>query len=402
MNRPLLTDTGELSALVERHLDTDIYALDTEFHREKTYFPQVALVQLAVGDDLVLIDPLACDLAPLARLLDGPGTAIVHAGTQDLEVLELACGTAPSRLFDTQIAAGFLGLASASLASLLERELSVHLTKGDRLTDWLRRPLTPEQLGYAAADVEHLRLLASRLRTKLERKGRLAWVEDECELLRSRPRNRRVPEDAVLRLKEARRLKGASLRVATALAAWRERRAIALDLPVRHVLSDLAIIAIAQQQPKTPEALDRIRGVDHRHVRGEAGREILTAVQLGLNLGDRAQPRQPRPVEVAPELKPVIALVTSWVGQLARDHQIDPALLATRSDVESLLRGDPHSRLLVGWRAELVGDPVRRLVAGEAALAFGGDGHLVLERRSRRPFDAAPESELATEPGAAN
>jgi ribonuclease D len=384
---PVLTDTAELSALVQRHLDAEVYAIDTEFHRERTYFPQVALVQLAVGDELALIDPLTCDLRPLAALLDGPGTAIVHAGTQDLEVLELECGTIPARLFDTQIAAGFLGLPSASLASLLERELGVRLTKGDRLTDWLRRPLTPQQLDYAAADVEHLRPLADRLRRKLERRGRIAWVEAECELLRSRPRNRKVPEEAVLRLKEARRLKGRSARVATALAAWRERRAAATNVPVRHVLSDLAIIAIAQQQPTTPEELDELRGVDRRHLRGDAVREILTAVQVGLRLEDPPDAATSRPSELPPPLRPVVTLVTSWVGQLARDHQIDPALLATRSDVEGLLRGDAHNRLLHGWRADLVGVPVRRLVAGEAALAFDGDGRLVLERRSGQPID---------------
>jgi ribonuclease D len=388
MSRPLLVDTAELAALVERHVGADEYAIDTEFHRERTYFPQVALVQLAVGEELVLIDPLACDLKPLTRLLDGGGTAILHAGTQDLEVLELATGTVPSRLFDTQIAAGFLGLPSASLASLLERELSVHLAKADRLTDWLRRPLTDEQLDYAAADVAHLRLLAHRLREKLEHKDRLGWVQDECERLRTRPRNRRVPEDAVLRLKEARRLKGNAARVAAALAGWRERRAISLDIPVRHVLSDLAVIAIAQQQPTTSEGLEQIRGVDRRHVRGEAAHEILSAVQLGLRLPPPAEPVLGRAPEIPRELKPVVALVTSWVGQLARDHQIDPALLATRSDVEGLLAGDPDSRLLQGWRAELVGEPVRRLVAGEAALAFDGDGRLVLEQRSGMPIEA--------------
>jgi ribonuclease D len=381
------TVTDELAAIVERHRDAEVYAIDTEFHRERTYFPQVALVQLAVADELVLIDPLACDLAPLAGLLTGPGTAILHAGSQDLEVLDLACGAVPSRLFDTQIAAGFLGVASASLASLLERELGVRLTKGDRLTDWLRRPLTPEQLDYAAADVRYLRQLAERLARKLERRGRSAWVEAECELSRTRPRTRRVPEEAVLRLKEARRLKGSSARVATALAAWRERRAAALDIPVRHVLSDLAVIAIAQQQPSTPEEMDQIRGVDRRHLKGEAVREILTAIQIGLKLPDPPDNGPARTVPLGREVKPVVTLVTSWVGQLARDHQIDPALLATRSDVESLLRGDADSRLLEGWRAELVGDPIRRLVAGEAALAFDGDGRLVLERRSHQSID---------------
>jgi ribonuclease D len=158
-------------------------------------------------------------------------------------------------------------------------------------------------------------------------------------------------------------------------------------VPVRHVLSDLAIIAIAQQQPTTPEQLDELRGVDRRHLKGEAVREILTAVQLGLRLEERPEVSSPRPPDLPPPLKPVVTLVTSWVGQLARDHQIDPALLATRSDVEGLLRGDADNRLLQGWRAELVGVPVRRLVAGEAALAFSGDGRLVLEQRSHRPVE---------------
>jgi ribonuclease D len=381
----VVTETAELSALVARNLGAEVYALDTEFHREKTYFPQVALVQLAVGEDLALIDPLSVDLRALVPLLEGHGTAVVHAGTQDLEVLELESGTVPARLFDTQIAAGFLGLPSASLATLLERELSVTLTKGDRLTDWLRRPLTEQQLDYAAADVRHLRALADRLRRRLDRRGRLAWVEDECEVLRTRPRNRKIPEDAVLRVKDARRLKGTAARVATALAAWRERRAVALNLPVRHVLSDLALVAIAQHQPATPEDLDQIRGVDRRHLKGDAVREILTAVQLGLRLQEPAGYAAPRTPDLPPPLKPVVTLVTSWVGQLARDHRIDPAILATRSDVEGLLRGDGDNRLLTGWRAELVGGPIRRLVAGEAALAFDGDGRLVLEQRSRRP-----------------
>jgi ribonuclease D len=386
VSRPLVISSAELEALVDRHRRAVAYAIDTEFHRERTYFPQVALVQLAVGDEVVLIDPLACDLRPLAGLLEGPGTAVVHAGTQDLEVLELACGTVPARLFDTQIAAGFLGTASASLASLLERELGVGLAKGDRLTDWLRRPLSAEQLEYAAADVTHLLPLAGRLRAELARRDRLAWVEAECEALRTRPRGRRPPEDAVLRLKEARRLKGSAARVAAALAAWRERRAASQDIPVRHVLSDVAIVAIAQHQPVTAEALDQVRGVDRRHLRGEVVGEILAAVQLGLGARDRAATAA-RPADLPRQLKPVVTLVTSWVGQLGRDHHIDPALLATRSDVEALLRGDASSRLLTGWRAELIGEPVRRLVAGEAALAFDGDGRLVLERRSGRPID---------------
>ncbi len=163
------------------------YAIDTEFHRERTYFPQVALVQLAWADQTVLIDPLAIDLAPLGELLDGPGQCIFHAGTQDLEVLDLACGTVPKNIFDTQIAAGFLGLSSGSLASLLDRYMNIALAKGDRLTDWLQRPLTDAQLLYAAADVDNLLELTDILSAELVTLGRLDWALDESRLLLDRP-----------------------------------------------------------------------------------------------------------------------------------------------------------------------------------------------------------------------
>ncbi|MGF1596708.1 MAG: ribonuclease D [Acidimicrobiales bacterium] len=383
---PSVVETAtEFDRVVAAAAAADRYAIDTEFHRERTYFPQVALVQLAWDDQVVLIDPLQVDLKPLATVLDGPGLCVLHAGVQDLEVLDLATGTGPARLFDTQIAAGFLGLANGSLKALLERYLAVDLPKGDRLTDWLRRPLTDDQLHYAAADVEHLLALTDALHADLEAEERLAWAYDECELLRDRPHNRRVPEDAILRIKEARSLRGRSYMIATAVAAWRERRAAEDDVPVRQILSDLGIVAIAQQAPTQPEQLSGLRGIDRRHLRNGADQEILTAVRVGAKLPDEAV-RAPRVPELPRHLRPVVTLVTAWISQLARDHRLDPALLATRSDVESLLKGDDDSRLLHGWRTALVGAPIAQLVAGDAAVAFDGDGQLVLEARSWKPL----------------
>jgi ribonuclease D len=149
----LVSTDKELDSVVASALEADRYAIDTEFHRERTYFPQVALIQLAWDGGLVLIDPLEVNLKPLAALLEGDGVCIVHAGVQDLEVLDLSCGTIPKRIFDTQIAAGFLGVSTGSLTSLLDRFLGVSLPKGDRLTDWLRRPLTDDQLRYAACRI---------------------------------------------------------------------------------------------------------------------------------------------------------------------------------------------------------------------------------------------------------
>ncbi len=386
----LLTDQDDVDALVETLLTVERYALDTEFHRERTYYPQVALVQIAYHDadgvnTTVLIDPLETDLASFQPVMESDALCILHAGIQDLEVLELACGVVPQRLFDTQIAAGFLGISSGSLASLLDRYLNVHLAKGDRLTDWLRRPLTEDQLVYAAGDVDNLLELTDILVGQLEERGRLAWAEEECQLLLDRPRNKRSPEDAVNRIKEARSLKGKAYRVATAVAAWRENQASTINVPVRQVMPDIAVVAVAQQSPTSKTQLRNIRGLDGRHLKNGADEAVLAAVQEGQN-APTERTKTPRLPDLARELRPVVTLVTAWISQLARDHQLDPALLATRADVEGLLREDPGCRLLEGWRADLVGEPIRQLVAGEAAVAFDGGGRLVLEARSRQPL----------------
>lgn len=389
----LITDQETLEALVDEVCEADRYAIDTEFHRERTYYPHVALVQLAWEGGLALIDPLEVDLGPLARLLDGPGLCIMHAGTQDLEVLDLACGTVPAHLFDTQIAAGFAGVSTGSLMTLLDTFLNVTIAKGDRLTDWLHRPLTDEQLTYAAGDVLYLLELTDTLCADLESTGRLQWAEQESALLRDRPRIRRSPEDAVKRIKEARSLKGRTHRIATEVAAWRERRAANLDIPIRQVLPDIAVVAVAQQTPSDVDGLRKIRGLDSRHLRKGADQEILMAIQVGKKSTKR-EPAAPRTPELSRELRPVVTLVTSWISQLARDQRLDPALVATRADVEALLRKDA-SRLNEGWRAELVGGPIQALVSGHASLAFDGSGHLVLESRSGelwRPEDTEPEA----------
>lgn len=352
------------------------YAIDTEFHRERTYYPKLALLQLAWGDDIVLVDPLAVDLAPLGGLFRSPALAVFHAAQQDLDVLTQVCGVIPDRLFDTQLAAGFTGYSTPSLLSLLQAELGVAASKGDRLTDWLRRPLTDDQQVYAAGDVAHLLELHDRLVAKLDSLGRLEWALDACEELRVRPTGAIDPEQAWLRLKDVRTLKARGRGVAQSVAAWRERRAAAADVPVRQILPDLAILGIAQKHPRTTSELAQARGVDERHSRGGLADEILKAVRLGV---DR---EVDLPVTDAEELerslRPAVTLVSAWVSEVARAQRIDTALLATRSDIVSLLRGDSDARLAHGWRGELLGDGIRRLVEGRAGLTFDGRGGLRL------------------------
>jgi len=384
----LIATDSELDDVVAAASSAPRYALDTEFHRERTYYPQAALVQLAWDDRIALIDPLAVDLAPLAKLLDSPAVCVLHAGAQDLEVLDLKTGTIPSVLFDTQIAGGFLGSNNSSLAALLDRFLGVTIPKGDRLTDWLKRPLTEDQLRYAASDVEYLLQLTDRLTAELDELGRTQWALDESAAVRERPRNRRDPEAAVLRIKEARSLKGRAYSLATAVAAWRERRAAQVDMPVRQVLPDLAVVAVAQQAPTEAGQLRGLRGVERRHLRSGVEDELVALVRETLeNLPAAIQQRPTRAPELPKHLRPVVTLVTAWIAQLARDNQLDPALLATRADVEALLKGDTETRVRYGWRAELVGGPIEKLVSGEAAVAFDGDGRLVLEARSRQSLE---------------
>lgn len=377
----MVTTAHELDELVAELLDQPRYAVDTEFHRERTYYPKVALVQIAWEGGVALVDPLAVSLDPLAKVLTGTGLAVLHAATQDLEVLELACDATPSRLFDTQLAAGFLGLSTPSLASLVDRELHIRLPKGDRLTDWLARPLRPGQLDYAASDVVHLLSLHDRITGQLAGTGRLEWAENECEELRLRGRPLRDPAGAWRRIKEVRQLRGSAFAIGRVLAAWREERAAQLDLPVRFVLPDLAIIAIAQRAPTTLDELKSLRGVDARQMGHGVGEQILAVVE-------RAQADPPPPPanaatsELPRELRPAVSLVSAWLVQLANDLAIDPALLATRADVEAHLRGDEGARLAAGWRAEIVGEPIRRLVDGDVALAFSRRRGIELVDRS--------------------
>lgn len=376
----LIVDQDRLAAIIPEICDQPAYAMDTEFHRERTYYPKVALVQINWGADMVLIDPLAVSLEPLAEVLDGPGLAVMHASSQDLEVLTRACGTLPGKLFDTQIAAGFTGLRSPSLAALHDKLLGIRLPKGDRLTDWLRRPLSETQLEYAASDVSHLLEIHRLLEDDLAQRGRLQWAEDECAEALARGHNQRDPETAWLRIKETRHLGKRSRGVAQAVAEWRELRAREVDQPPRFILPDLGVVGVAQRPPSSVDDLRKVRGIDERHVRGASGEELLEVVKDGLTR-EVELPRRPSNRALMEQLRPAVTLVSAWLTQHAQDIEIDPALLGTRADIEAVLRGDADARLAEGWRAQHVGEPIKALVEGRATLAFD-DGRLLLEDRA--------------------
>lgn len=352
----------------------DVYYLDTEFHREKTYFPQLALIQIAVGNRLGVIDPVSCDATLMRPLMDGPGLCVLHAAQQDLDVLTQSIGFVPSRIMDTQLCAGFLGYSQPSLASLLQTLLKVIVPKGDRLTDWLRRPLTSDQLRYAASDVAYLAELSFIIFSDLERRGRMQWASEACEELRTRPTGPNAPEDAWLRVKDVRTLRGKSRFVARAVAKWREERAMDLDLPPRHVLSDIAVLGVAQRAPRTAEDLLQSRGVDNRHANGSHGKALLAAIQFGVEDSVEGILNIPSSEgdDLEKSMRPAVTLVSAWITELARQSNLDAGLLATRKDVVDLLSGAPEARLRHGWRKAIVGADIEDLLAARKALTFTG------------------------------
>ncbi len=358
----------DLDGIVLELLEQPRYAIDTEFHRERTYFPALALVQIAWPDHLLLIDPLALDISALRPLFDSPSVAVFHAAQQDLDVLTHAVGAVPERFFDTQIAGGFVGYGTPSLVSILNGEIGVNPPKGDRLTDWLRRPLSEAQRSYAALDVAYLLDVQDRLTVKLEELGRLDWVTQACEELRSRPVSGQHPDDAWARLKDVRGLRPRPRAVAQAVAAWRERTAMDRNIPVRQVLPDLAVLGIAQRQPSNATELSQARGVDERFSRGKVADLILEAVQRG----KLAEPPEAQngTDDLERDLRPAVTLISAWVSQVAKTEKIDTATLATRADLVALLSGDPSARLANGWRKEILGEGIERLVKGRAALTF--------------------------------
>jgi ribonuclease D len=386
----LVADEAGLEALVAKIVGEAYYAFDTEFHTERTYVPSLALIQIAWADEVALVDPLGVDPAPLAAIFGGPGVAVAHASSQDLDVLMAACGTIPATVFDTQIVAGFLGMSTPSLARLVEAMLGVNLPKADRLSDWLERPMSERQLSYAVSDVAHLLALRAELAERLQAAGRLQWALDECDEVLGDRTPSRDPEHAWWKLGDIRSMSRRSRGVAQEVAAWRERTAAESNRPRRMVLSDLGLLAISQRPPRNADELRRARGVDGRHLAQGRAAEILAAVNRGLDLPpDRLRmPSEGRDANASPA---AVAVCSGLVRQIADQLDFDQGLLATRADLGQLLCGEP-SRLDSGWRRTIVGDPLRRLIAGEVAVAFGAGGRLVLEERSHKPLPPPGEA----------
>ena len=372
-----ITDQAEFDALVDELSNASAYALDTEFHRERTYLPQLALVQLATLDRIALVDALAVDVHALNRAFDTDSVCVMHAGSQDLEILELATGTVPNRMFDTQIAALFCGYRTSSLGKLVEGFLGVQLDKSSQLTDWTRRPLPDADLRYAASDVDHLLELRDTLVGRLGERGRLEWAEEEIE--RGRSKDRTPPDADTLwwKLRGKTKLNGRARGVAQELAAWRDQVAKKQNRPPRTVLSDMPLLALAQRPARNIEQLKGVRNLDLR--RFKQTDQLLAAIQRGTQLPKEAVRLPPKRPENLPDVDGVVALCLAWLAQRAGEEGLDMSVLGTRDDVTSLVLRQA-SRLSKGWRDTLVGGELRAIIDGTAGLRVKGTQLELLDR----------------------
>ena len=349
-----------------------VLAIDTEFMREKTYYARLCLIQVATEEQVYLIDAPALerDLGLLAPALMDPGIVkIVHAGTQDVEVLLRATGTAPSPLFDTQIAATLAGFPTqVGYAQLVKDMLDVTVDKGDTFTDWAARPLTDAQLAYAAADVEFLPTIYTRLREELDRGGRLAWLAEDFARLADPETYRIDPREQYRRVKRASTLDRRSLAVLREITAWRELEAQRKDLPRRWVVGDESLVEIARRRPKTTAELASVRGVGDR-LGGQRASGILSAVAAGLAVPDDDLPRMAKRQRTGADVGPIADLLSAVCRLRAREHGVAITLLATREDLERFATGDREGHPLAeGWRHTIVGADLETVLDGRAAL----------------------------------
>jgi ribonuclease D len=370
------------------------FGIDTEFMSEGRYRALLCLVQVIVGPatpsdepQILLIDPLGgVDSTPLARQLADPAVEVIlHAGRQDVAILRRAWSTEITNIFDTQIAAGFAGAsAQAGYSNLLSQMLGRRVGKTASYTRWDVRPLTDEQLSYAAEDVAHLFELTEELERRLTGSGRLEWAREECRRL-ERASDERDPETVWERLPRIGQLDPRARAVARELAAWRERTASAEDRPVGSVLADAPLVELAKRQPTTGSAIEQIRGIHPSTVR-RRGREIVAAIARGLEAPPI--PREESTWRSDPADAPVIVLAEALLRARALEAGLAYELIASRAELEQIVsatrRGDapPSVRTLEGWRSELVGEDLRNLLAGHRTLGVGPHGRLVLNGRA--------------------
>lgn len=378
-----ITTSEALAVLCARLEGEAFVTVDTEFMREKTYYPELCLVQLAGSADVAVVDAQAegMDLAPLGRLLAKPDVVkVFHACRQDVEIFLLLFDAVPTNLFDTQVAAMVAGFGDqVGYDSLVAALTGGHIDKTHRFSDWSARPLTKAQVEYAAADVTWLRTVYEKLSAKLQAEGRGAWVAQEMAVLAEADTYRVDPARAWERLK-LRTNNRRQIALVQAIAAWREREAQRINIPRGRLLKDEQIPEVAALAPETAEALSRARGISAGFANGKSGVSLLAAIAQAKALGEADLPKIERPRD-APKASPaLVALLKVLLSAAAEQNNVAARLVAGSDEIEALaLDETAPNPILEGWRREMFGENALRLIRGEIALSAKGKRIKIVE-----------------------
>lgn len=375
----MLIDTDQqFVAFLERCKKSPYIAIDTEFLREKTYYPKLCLLQMGIEGEIAIVDPFKIrNLSVLADVLIDPAIVkIFHACSQDVEILYHETGVVPTPIFDTQIAAAVLGKTQqASYSSLVSQYCDVNLPKKDSFTDWSQRPLTESQIHYAADDVKYLPQIYYEMLAQLKKKNRLSWLEETFAGLSEKEKYEIDPRERYKKLKRVNQLNARQQAAAREFAAWREQQARRLNIPRKWVVSDEQIVEACRREARTLDELYMVRGMREALKTSDA-RKVLSCIIAGLDC----------PASELPDVRPksknesnvdvILDLMNAVVRMRAREHEIAPQTLAPQSELLKLARGHyDDCELMQGWRYTLVGKDLRTLIEGGYALQIH-DGNL--------------------------
>lgn len=369
----LITTTNSLSELCNKLKESEYVTVDTEFIREKTYWPDLCLIQVADSKNAAVVDVLSpnINIEPLLNIMHDPKILkVFHAARQDLEIFFKLTNRLPQPLFDTQIAAMVCGFGdSVGYDTLVNKITGKVIDKSSRFTDWSLRPLTQKQIDYALGDVTHLRLVYENLNQHLLEGDRSEWLREEVEKLNDTGIYQTSPPDAWKRIK-SRNTNPRFLGVLKELASWREKEAQKKNIPRNHVIKDEALVEIAHSSPKSLKSLNRIRGLGQRTAEGYVGQSLLKAVGVGENIPLNQCPQVPRRPSIPKNIGPITDYLKVLLKMKCDEHGIAQKLIANSADIEKLAAFGSKAGIaaISGWRKDLFGEDAINLIEGRSTI----------------------------------
>lgn len=378
----IVTKTEDLSHQIDNIRKKDEFVtIDTEFVREKTYYPDIGLIQIGHSEGEFVVDPLSeeINLNILGDLLfDNKITKVFHACQQDIEIIRNIFGEIPQNVFDTQVACKLLGFGEAiSYGKLVERFCDTSVDKSTRFTDWTRRPLTDAQVAYALDDVIYLKTIYFRIRESLDKRQRTSWALEEMQKLLDEELYRTHPEDAWKKLKY-KSTEPVYLSILRELAKWREIRASQVNRPRSWILKDEAIQEIAYRKPKAPGDLRDMRFFKYDE---KSAVELVNCVELGLR--DKNPPIPDKNTSISDNILPVVTLLKILLRNQSIENDVAPSVIADIEDLKDIAQGDiRNSKVMKGWRHEIFGSFAKKLVEGKVGLSAKGRNVFIIDLES--------------------